>query len=82
MHQVVLTLLKYHIAPNFRSKKFRENVENQVCVNLRDKNFLIAPGEPMPTADHSNFCEKNFCDWMSNHEIHEDILAQRFGAIR
>ena len=25
-------------------------------------------------------CEKYFCDWMSNHEIHENIVAQKFGA--
>ena len=29
-----------------------------------------------------NFREENFCDQKSNHEIHENIVPQKFGAIR
>ena len=43
---------------------------------------MIMPGEPIPTVHCSNFCEKNFCDWMSNHKIHEYNVPQKFGAIQ
>ena len=29
-----------------------------------------------------NFCEENFRDYKSNHEIHENIVPRKFGAIR
>ena len=29
-----------------------------------------------------NFCEENFRDQNSNHEIHENIVPRKFGAIR
>ena len=29
-----------------------------------------------------NFCEENFRDQKSNHEIHENIVPRKFGAIR
>ena len=74
----------YRIAPNFHGQKFGENVENlaYVTYNFRAKNFVVAPGEPTPTADRSNFRERIFCDQMSNHEIHENIVPRKVGAIQ
>ena len=42
-------------------------------------------GKPTLVAElwtNLNFCEKNFRHWMSNHEIHKNIVPQKFGAIR
>ena len=35
-----------------------------------------------PTMSILNFCEENFHDQKSNHEIHENIVPRKFGAIR
>ena len=34
----------YHIAPNFGGQNFRQNVENHVNINFRDKNVVISHG--------------------------------------
>ena len=70
----------YLVAPNFR-----ENIENHVNVNFCNKNVMITHGQPTPTAELRttvNFCEKNFCDWMSNHKIYENIVQRKFGAMQ
>ena len=57
--------------------KFRENVKNHVNVNIRDENFVVACGDPIPTAELRsvvNFHEKTFCDWMSNDGNHENSV--------
>ena len=33
---------------------------------------------PHPLRTIQNFCEKNFYDWISNHEIHKDIVPRKF----
>ena len=46
---------------------------------------MIAHSQPTPFAERwtiLNFREKDFRGWMSNHEIHENIVPQKFGAIR
>lgn len=46
------------------------------------KHFVIAPSETTPIADRSDFHRKNFCDWMSNREIYENIVSRKFGDIQ
>ena len=82
----------YSIAPKFRSSKFHEsNVE----VIFRDKNFVITSNFLDSVLSHPffsehtrrpprdlQFCEKNFRDLHVNHEIYENIVLQKLGAIR
>ena len=46
---------------------------------------MILHGKPTPIAELwtiLNLGEKYFRHWMSNHEIHENIVPQKFGAVR
>ena len=51
------------------------------------KNFVIVSGEPTPNVNNSkfswkNYHQKNICDWIDNHQIQENILPWKFGAIK
>ena len=75
----------HRIALNFYGQKFHEKVKNHANINFRDKNFVITRGKPTPIAELwtiLNFCDEYFHDWMSNHEIHKNIVPQKFGAIQ
>ena len=68
----------------FSCSKISWNVENHANVNFVKK-IVNAHCKPTPIAELwtvVNFHDINFCDWMSTHEIHEDIVLRKFGTIR
>ena len=74
--------MTYHILPNFRDPKISRKVEIHANVNFLIKILWSHLMNPRPLQNVQNFCEKNFLDWTSNHKIHENIVPQKFGAIR
>ena len=64
-------------------QKFSETAENQMNVNFRDKNFVIAPIFRDSRCDTPTIKNvPNFRDPKSNHENHKNIVPRKFGAIR
>ena len=69
----------------FLVQRFCENVDNHTDINFRDKIFVILHSELTPIVELHlvlKFCKKIFCNWKSNHEIHRNIVQQKFGGVR
>ena len=69
--------LQIFVAQNFHEMlKFAKNI------NFHGKIFVIAAIRAVGANSLMNFREKYFRELRANHEIHENIIPRKFGAIR